>query len=166
MIILSLQCSRIKTYNLQFHGLAVQFDGADFLVTRRQRWSTAWSSHRGTYKVHTDGGDVAFCVGVIGKTQQQAGLSNARVADEEQLEQVIVSVCGGQSSATGWRPSFRRGRGPGIDGREDRVNTLQRRRSSQLSERWDCVYTQAPMVLAELDHHLPLRIHDGQRIRG
>lgn len=45
-----------------------------------------------TYEVHTDSGDVTFCIGIIGKTQQQARLPNTGVPDEEQLEQIVVSV--------------------------------------------------------------------------
>jgi hypothetical protein len=45
-----------------------------------------------TYEVHTDGGDITFGVGVIGKTQQQARLSDTGVTDEEKLEQVVVSI--------------------------------------------------------------------------
>lgn len=44
-----------------------------------------------THKVNTDGGDVALCVCVVGESKQQARLSNARVSDEEQLEEVVVS---------------------------------------------------------------------------
>lgn len=90
----------------------------------------------GTYKVHTDGGDVAFCVGVIGKAQQQAGLPNAGVSDEEQLEQVIVSVWRSVERNRKERLLSRRGGGPGIDGGKDREKTLQHThtRSSQLSE--------------------------------
>ena len=48
---------------------------------------------RAAYKVDPDGGNVAFCVGVIGKSKQQARLSDARVSDKEELEQVVVSIC-------------------------------------------------------------------------
>lgn len=43
------------------------------------------------YEVDTDCGDVRLGVGVVGETQQQAGLSNTGVTDEEELEKVIVS---------------------------------------------------------------------------
>ena len=36
-----------------------------------------------TYKVHTDGWDVAFGVGIIGEPKQQARLANTAVSDEE-----------------------------------------------------------------------------------
>jgi hypothetical protein len=45
-----------------------------------------------TYEVNTDRRDVAFGVGIIGKTKQQARLSNTGVTDEEQLEKVVVSI--------------------------------------------------------------------------
>lgn len=44
-----------------------------------------------TYEVHADSGNVALCVGVVGKPKQQAGLSNTRVSDKEKLEKVVVS---------------------------------------------------------------------------
>ena len=45
-----------------------------------------------TYEVDTDGGDVRLGVGVVGKSQQQARLSNTGVTDEEELEEVVVST--------------------------------------------------------------------------
>lgn len=45
-----------------------------------------------SYKVDTNGGDVRLGVRVVGKTQQQARLSNTRVSDEEELEEIVVSV--------------------------------------------------------------------------
>merc|ERR1719326_1363726 len=57
--------------NLQLDRLALQLDRADF-------------------EVDADGGDVALRVGVIGKAQQEARLADARVADEHELENVIV----------------------------------------------------------------------------
>lgn len=47
---------------------------------------------RSTYEVNTDGRNVAFRVGVIGETEQQTRLSNTGVSDEEELEEVIVSI--------------------------------------------------------------------------
>jgi len=51
--------------------LPVEFDGSDF-------------------EVDPDGGDVALRVRVVGEAQQQAGFAHAAVADEKQLEQIIV----------------------------------------------------------------------------
>jgi hypothetical protein len=45
-----------------------------------------------THEVDADGGDVALCVCVVGEPEQQARLSDTRIADEEELEEVIVSV--------------------------------------------------------------------------
>lgn len=45
----------------------------------------------GTYKVNTDGGDVRFSVGIIGKSKQQARLAYTGVTDEKQLEEIVVS---------------------------------------------------------------------------
>ena len=46
---------------------------------------------RGTYEVNADSGDIAFCVGIVGKSKQQARLSNTGVSDKEELEEVVVS---------------------------------------------------------------------------
>lgn len=45
-----------------------------------------------TYEVNTDGGNVALCVCVVRETEQQAGLSDTRITDEEEFKEVIVSV--------------------------------------------------------------------------
>jgi len=60
------------TYNLQLHRLAIELDRPDL-------------------EVHPDSRDVALRVRVVGESQEQAGLSDAGVADEEQLEEVVVS---------------------------------------------------------------------------
>lgn len=44
------------------------------------------------YEVDTDCGDIRLGVSIIGEPQEQAGLSNTGVSDEEQLEEVVVSV--------------------------------------------------------------------------
>lgn len=56
-------------------------------------WRRPGAQHAGgrTYKVDADGGDVALCVCVVGEPEQQARLSNTRVTDEEELEEVVVS---------------------------------------------------------------------------
>jgi hypothetical protein len=63
-------------------------------MTRQHRYSLAakYPVDSETYEVNTDCRDVAFGVGIIGKTKQQARLSNTGVTDEEQLEKVIVSI--------------------------------------------------------------------------
>ena len=79
--------------DLQLDGLAVELDGADFLrrgggetnESVRTFWGTA-GCDRQAHKVHADGTDVALCVCVISKAEKQAGLSDARVTDEKQLE--------------------------------------------------------------------------------
>lgn len=68
-----------------------------------------------TYEVDTDGGDVRFCVGVVGEPQQQAGFSDTRVADKQELEEVVVS--GGNISTLG-----------GDSGWPDRCSDCKRRR--------------------------------------
>ena len=47
----------------------------------------------GTYKVNTDSGNIALCVCIVGKTKEQARLSDTGVTDEEELEEVVVSGC-------------------------------------------------------------------------
>jgi hypothetical protein len=83
-----------QTYDLKFHGLAIQFDSADFLRHVRQHNIPARSpaESRSTYEVNTDGRNVAFRVGIIGESEQQTRLSNTGVSDEEELEEVIVSI--------------------------------------------------------------------------
>ena len=44
----------------------------------------------GTHEVDADGGDVALRVGVISEAQQEAGLADARIADEHELEDVVI----------------------------------------------------------------------------
>lgn len=86
---------RSNTYNLKFHGLSIKFDGPDFLrmYVNIVLWSLAsWGARLATYKVNTDSRDVAFRVGVIGKTKQKARLSNTGVPDEEKLEEIVVSI--------------------------------------------------------------------------
>ena len=48
----------------------------------------------GTHEVDTDGRDVGLGICVVGESQEQAGLSNTGVTDEEKLEEVVVSVSG------------------------------------------------------------------------
>jgi len=57
--------------DLQLDRLAVQLDGSDF-------------------KVNTNGTDVALRVGVVGEAQQKARLADARVPNEQQLEEVVI----------------------------------------------------------------------------
>ena len=44
-----------------------------------------------TYEIDSDGRNVGLGVCVIGESQQQAGLSDAGVSNEQELEEVIVS---------------------------------------------------------------------------
>lgn len=44
-----------------------------------------------TYEINTNGRDVGLGVGVVGKPQQQAGLSNTRITDKQKLEEIIIS---------------------------------------------------------------------------
>ena len=61
------------------------------LVTDYRRPGLRWCAGS-THKVDTDGRDVALGVCVVGETEEQARLSDTRVTDEEELEEVVVSV--------------------------------------------------------------------------
>lgn len=83
----------VLSHDLQLHSLAIKFDGPNFLpgvlavVAGFGRESECCA-----YEVDTDCGDVGLGVGVVGEPQQQARLSNTGVTDEEQLEEVVVSM--------------------------------------------------------------------------
>lgn len=63
-----------------------------FCVIYQQVFALSSQRETDAYKVDTDCGNVGLGVGVIGKSQEQARLSNTGVTDEEQLEEVIVSA--------------------------------------------------------------------------
>ena len=48
-----------------------------------------------TYEIDTNGRDVAFRVGVIGESQEEARLPDTGVSDEEELEKIVVSISNG-----------------------------------------------------------------------
>lgn len=50
------------------------------------------SGNESTYKVHADGRNVRFSVGVVCESKEQTGLSYTRVSNKEQLEEVIAVV--------------------------------------------------------------------------
>lgn len=87
--------SASKAYDLKFNGLAIKLDGPDFLRQVHQHHiavNNPAGPKSATYEVNADSRDVAFRVGVVGKTEQEARLSNTGVPDEEKLEEVIVSI--------------------------------------------------------------------------
>lgn len=49
-------------------------------------FATCWP----TYEVYSDCADIALCICVIGKSQQQTGLSNARIANQQQFKEIIA----------------------------------------------------------------------------
>lgn len=57
--------------DLELYGLAIEFYRSDF-------------------EINTDSGNVRLRIGIVGKPQKKAGLSDTRVSDEEELEEVIV----------------------------------------------------------------------------
>lgn len=79
------------TYDLELHGLAIEFDSSDFLQIVQHSFSSV-RTVISTYEIDTDGRNVGFCVGIVGETQQQARLSNTGVTDKEELEEVVVSM--------------------------------------------------------------------------
>ena len=106
-------------YNLKLYSLAVELDGADFLHNSQYECAAKWGGGGCTHKVDADGGDVALGVGVIGKSEQQTRLSNTRISDKEELEEIVVSGTGPSAisiaAATRATP-FKRARGrQGLD---------------------------------------------------
>lgn len=81
-----------QAYDLQLHSLAVEFDGSDLLCGVSAAAGFTRERVRSPYEVDTDCGDVGLSVGVVGESEEQARLSNTGVTDEEQLEEVVVSV--------------------------------------------------------------------------
>jgi hypothetical protein len=79
------------TYDLQLHGLAIELYCSDFLQRGVSNDKPVEVGARSTYEVDTDGGDVGLGVGIVGKSQQQARLSNTGITDEEELEEIVVS---------------------------------------------------------------------------
>ena len=57
--------------NLELNGLAVNLDGANL-------------------EVDSDGWHEVICEDVIGESEQQRGLADARVSDQEDLEQIVA----------------------------------------------------------------------------
>jgi hypothetical protein len=44
-----------------------------------------------TYEIDTNGGDITFRIGIIGKTEQKTGLSNTGVTNKKKLEEIIAT---------------------------------------------------------------------------
>ena len=84
------------TYNLQLHRLSIELNRSNLLDVY-QHYSTGTQDmlrpkrDHATYEVNANGGDVGLGIGVVGKSQKQAGLSHAGVTNEQKLEEVIVS---------------------------------------------------------------------------
>lgn len=45
-----------------------------------------------THEVNTDGGDVRLGIGIVCESQEETRLSDSRVSNQEELEEVVVSV--------------------------------------------------------------------------
>jgi hypothetical protein len=138
------------------------------------------NSYQGeTYEVYPDGGDVALRVRVICETKEQARLSNTGVSDEEELEEIIVSIISHVSS--GWmmcRTAVRpKPRVPGSHGtaagKPAREHTLQ----VQLASIFSCAETlwrgalyqsfdESGGIKGRGKRCLPLGIHDAILVLG
>lgn len=82
-------------YNLKLHSLAVEFDGPDFLEPQLDCYNAYNVKDRNegvTYKIHANRGDVAFRVGIVGESKEQARLSNTGVSNKQELEEIVVSI--------------------------------------------------------------------------
>ena len=71
--------------NLELNGLSVDIDGSDFLQTRLAR-------EGGTYEVDSDCGHEVVCEHVVSESEQQGGLSDSGVSNQQHLEEVIAIV--------------------------------------------------------------------------
>ena len=71
--------------NLELNGLSVDIDGPDFLQTRLAR-------EGGTYEVDSDCGHEVVCEHVVGESEQQGGLSDSGVSNQQHLEEVVAIV--------------------------------------------------------------------------
>lgn len=86
---------KMLTYDLELYCLAIELDGSDFLLSGISQATFQLlrvKCNGSTYEVDANSGDVGFGVGVVGESQQQARLSDSRVTDQEELEEVIISV--------------------------------------------------------------------------
>lgn len=71
--------------NLELNGLSVDIDGPDFLQT--------WLAREGgTYEVDSDCGHEVVCEHVVGESEQQGGLSDSGVSNQQHLEEVVAIV--------------------------------------------------------------------------
>lgn len=68
------------------------------------------------YKVDTDCRDVGLGIGVIGESKEKARLPYTGVADEEKLEEIIVSTLDLATQSQSALPSGRHGRIRSFDG--------------------------------------------------
>ena len=72
------------THNLQLDDLAIDLDGTDFLKHRLSvvprgiaQTGESITAKGVTHKIDTDCANVCLGVGIVSKTQEQAGLANA-----------------------------------------------------------------------------------------
>lgn len=63
--------------------------------------SQYFNMHCSTYKIDSNCADIALCICVIGKSEQQTGLSNARIADQQQFEEIIAANVQRKASLNG-----------------------------------------------------------------
>lgn len=61
-----------------------------------------------THEINTDGGDVGLSVGIVSESEEETRLSNTRVPDKEELEEVVVSRKAVSAHTTGDTAKLRR----------------------------------------------------------
>lgn len=54
------------------------------------------NAENSTYEVYTDGGDEGLCEGVVRKAKEERRLTDSRISDEEELEEVITGMKRGE----------------------------------------------------------------------
>jgi hypothetical protein len=102
-----------------------------------------------TYEIDADGGDVGFGVCIVGEPQKQARLSDTGITDEEELEEVVVSVVESVGKARGGAEARSLG-----GGNRERENRLCKEKVSASNK--------AGRVSEPEAGGLPLGIHGGQ----
>ena len=88
--------------DLELDRLLVQLNSADFLRNKKTRKLIRETDAPGelvqvkqmkrqvTYKVDSNGGNIRLRVRIVSESKQQTRLSDARVSNEEELEEVIA----------------------------------------------------------------------------
>lgn len=60
-------------------------------IERSCKATRKWENHiKATYKVDANSTDIAFCVCVISKSQQETRFANTRITNQEKFKQIIT----------------------------------------------------------------------------